>query len=921
MSGEKNPEVVGCDASIMRNVWEIRMREFGQRMRLEQERLERSALPAINKDWADRMTAKMGKYKRVERKVTPSDIQPDDNIWKSKEPLVPQGVPLCRGLGPVGRPGVPAKSFSAQTPNLKDKKVQDKSLNKLQQLMSITKTQPSSLVWGKAWKFNKSLPIPAEGASPDWGQCWMFAPYQPRAEEGKPWPNETNMVDPQRYLWRKAFYKMVEPQALDLNLPADEWQTSWKRFEKIKKDSSEDEEKTSKHGFFTSLVEMQHQNEILCSSEWSDSWSSTKPGNEGLLNATVDDNKDMGREINPVWEECWRLLNHHGSNSFKLLRHQKPLSPEWASSWRTAAGVFSNQQSSSQNQHHGFDDHSLEREGFHKITSATRKRDLQLCDTFEANVDWSKSWEIPKNNSKPCAEIDKVLKALPPKVDVETQRVEKVPQVNYSTEKVDPRYEQLRRDVIHHTRRELPESKILLMKHLQKILPPSEWRDSWKVIKHRMRQERRRYKPDPVKPFRESEKGENSKPNASEWKDSWKFTCRPLNQNPELWQQGWSTSTQVRVNWERHQREISVEEFPKNGPTSERIWGESWKFSRYQHRSETAKAKDQVGKGKLNVPDNSREHESHAKSISDWQDAWMITETEMRHDKPSFAQWRESWKWSIYHSPQWTGLVSTDKWVDESTEIQRPKSIMSSEVVKAKMSRSFDHKIFGQRYPEKEWSSSWSSKSLLSNQSSKSSSTQQQHPILSECGCKWGRSFRLANPMPQLDQLWIESSQNPGYYQVLWSSKNKIQNINKNKSDLNKVFASATLWANCYRFLQKPSDQLNTKGRSKVPSDQRVILPTKIKTRKQLYSGIEKEKQSERKWAGCHLLGKTQPRPKKGSGSNSKLMPEDSVYKKFLEEWGESWRFFVRPENLKKQMSFKSISGWDESWKFLLPLY
>ncbi|XP_054876805.1 uncharacterized protein LOC129351988 [Poeciliopsis prolifica] len=520
MSSEKNPEVVGCDASIMRNVWEIRMREFGQRMLLEQERLERSALPAINKDWADRMTAKMGKYKRVERKVAPSDIQPDDNIWKSKQPLVPQGVPLGRGLGPVGRPAVPARSFSAQAPNLKDKKVQDKSFNKLQLLMSITKTQPSSLVWGKAWKFNKSLPSPAEGASPDWGQSWMFAPYQPRAEEGKPWPNEPKLVDPQSYhLWRKAFYKMVEPQELDLNLPADEWQTSWKRFEKIKKDSAEDEEKAYKHGFFTSLVETQHQNESCVHQ------SGVIPGRPPSQAAKV---------------YCKQR------NSFKLPRHQKPLSPEWASSWRTAAGVF-NKQSSSQNQHHGFDDHSLERDGFYKITSATRKRDLQFCNKFEAMGDWSKSWEIPKNNSKPCAEIDKVLKASPPKIDVETQKVEKIP--------------------------------------------------------------------------------------------------------------------------------------------------------------------------------------------------------------------------------------------------------------------------------------------------------------------------------------------------------------------------------------QKPNNQLNTKGRSKELSDQRVILPTKIKMKKQLVSGMEKEKQSERKWAGCHLLGKTQPRPKKGSGSNRKLPPDDSVYKKFLEEWGESWRFFVRPENLKKQMSFKPISGWDESWKFLLPLY
>lgn len=44
MSSDKNPEVVGCDASIMRNVWEIREREYEQKINLEHERLEKSAL-------------------------------------------------------------------------------------------------------------------------------------------------------------------------------------------------------------------------------------------------------------------------------------------------------------------------------------------------------------------------------------------------------------------------------------------------------------------------------------------------------------------------------------------------------------------------------------------------------------------------------------------------------------------------------------------------------------------------------------------------------------------------------------------------------------------------------------------------------------------------------------------------------------
>lgn len=44
MSSEKNPEAVGCEASIMKNVWEIRLRDYNQKLDLEQERLNKSAL-------------------------------------------------------------------------------------------------------------------------------------------------------------------------------------------------------------------------------------------------------------------------------------------------------------------------------------------------------------------------------------------------------------------------------------------------------------------------------------------------------------------------------------------------------------------------------------------------------------------------------------------------------------------------------------------------------------------------------------------------------------------------------------------------------------------------------------------------------------------------------------------------------------
>lgn len=44
MSAERNPEIVGCNANIMKKAWEIREREYGTKMQQEQERRGKSAL-------------------------------------------------------------------------------------------------------------------------------------------------------------------------------------------------------------------------------------------------------------------------------------------------------------------------------------------------------------------------------------------------------------------------------------------------------------------------------------------------------------------------------------------------------------------------------------------------------------------------------------------------------------------------------------------------------------------------------------------------------------------------------------------------------------------------------------------------------------------------------------------------------------
>ncbi|KAM4528111.1 uncharacterized protein PAE49_000066 [Odontesthes bonariensis] len=945
MASEKSTEVVACDASIMKNVWEIRTREHRHKLQLEQQRVEKSALLTINEDWANRLAAKQGGHKRVEKKPKPQEVQPDNNVWKSKKPAAPRAPTRSVGSGAPGRPGVQSKSFSTPATNYKKgqtKTVSGKSLSKPELFMFLTQTQPPTMVWGKAWKYNKSLPPPAEGspASSDWGRCWMFAAQQPHTEAGQPWPNEPNMTDPHDlHFWRKPHLKMAESEQLDYGLPVDDWQISWQRPAEMKKKTSVDGENDPKYGLFTLLMETQRHNEALYSSEWTDSWQSTKPGDqedhltsEGSTDKSVNNKQENDVEINPEWEECWKLVNHHGGNNFQPQVH-KFHSPQWANSWRAATASSSGVKNSDHG--HGSDDHGQQKEShLHRFINVShthhhRHLYLHLSKESEAQPEWNKSWQLTKNNSKPCEEIDKALKTPPPKMDAakEGQKEE-----HHPTEKADPRYEQLRHDVIYHRRREFPQSKLLLLKQLEKMLPSTDWKDSWKVLKHRMRRmERRRFRPDPMKPFKESEKGEEKKPSSSEWKTSWKYQCKPLNQDPDLWQQGWSTTAQIRVNWERHHHEFEPEEFPKNGPTVKQIWSESWKFTRHQHRPEPGQGKEQISQGKSSVPshhhDHSHHHDQRTRSISDWCQSWMVSETQFHHDRPSLIQWREAWKWSINHTLRWTEHVPRNKWVDEAAEVRHPKKGITLQRAQGKVSRSFNSQIFRERYPEKEWKSSWSAVSLLEHQpsyygssgQSKSSTTQQQNVFASEYKSKWGRSFRLANLMPQLEQPWVKSGPNPVQHAVRWSRGKRMQHTMKSSLSDNSV--ALKHWANSPSFLQGHGGKIGGKSKSKAPSDPRVITEKKPKARKHLYSNMEKEKQVDKKLAGCHLLGKTQPRPKTGRGAMKQVAPEEDDNDKLYEKWVESWKFFMRPGNLRKQATFRAPLGWKESWKFLFPPY
>jgi len=262
-------------------------------------------------------------------------------------------------------------------------------------------------------------------------------------------------------------------------------------------------------------------------------------------------------------------------------------------------------------------------------------------------------------------------------------------------------------------------------------------------------------------------------------------------------------------------------------------------------------------------------------------------------------------------------------------EIQPQRESISWERAQAKMSRSFDNKMFRERYPEKQWNASWQSGPLLSHTASVSGSSgttgknmsstfQQQHTPTNGHGSKWGKPFRIANPMPQLEQPWVQSSPSPSQYTVMWFRG--MITPNKINPKFSNSPAKFNQWGTSHRFRQGAISQTKDNTKLTQPVDPMVIIMKHINSRNNLYSKLEKEKQADRTWVGCHLLGKTQPRPKKGAAPvKTSIKGEDDD--QFYEEWAESWKFLVKSSGMKKQMPVISLKRWSESWKCLIPPY
>lgn len=292
----------------------------------------------------------------------------------------------------------------------------------------------------------------------------------------------------------------------------------------------------------------------------------------------------------------------------------------------------------------------------------------------------------------------------------------------------------------------------------------------------------------------------------------------------------------------------------------------------------------------------------------------MVSETLHRCDKPSYTQWMDAWKSSAFQSGsyQCNQQLMDMQWLKDSLEIRAKKEIISVQ--------RGEKKIFHERVPDKLWVNSWKCGSMLQHSASDGQANipQSKTGVSNEYGSKWGMSFRVANPMPKGDQPWVKCFPNPCYYGFMWAKQKK----NPNYYHINNQFTSNSrffqVWASSPVFLQGVGMKAVSKAKPKgFPTDPRVIVIVNLK--KDLHLSLEKkDKQMEKKWTGCHLLGKTQPRPKRGGPEQTVNLVEDSLVE-FEEEWAESWRFLMHLETLKRKV--KSMKGWEEAWKFLVPPY
>ncbi|XP_043087640.1 uncharacterized protein LOC122333870 [Puntigrus tetrazona] len=848
---DKNAEVLACGASIMKDVWEIRLREYRQKRQLEEERIRKSALERINQDWKGRMSSKIKTPKRLEKKAKlPEESTLDAH--KAKKTY-------------LGRPqGFQSSRIQRQVDLMKTSKA-----NKLSLLRQLNESCPGLMVWAKSWKFSQPLAQPEEiPCAFDWGQSWKFLNFQP-STDGKPWfdvkfeANEDTSSNGM-FLWEKL------SRAVDYELQQDpvtpEWEKSWKFSQK-----TVCEENTNK----SDCNKFYHQNEEILS-DWNESWKSMKPADvkSDLIQSTA--NKEIQPELS--WNSSWM--------HFKKQLHIKSKATNnlgWGESWRVAKTASEKEMKSNQLQAMG-ELHpdicnvimNVSREMKHMIpwSSLFGGREAQLSE-------WEKSWTTIKNLSECKEERNKEVE-----VKVETLKP------------VEQPIERVKFNALA-----LPKSQ--KWREMLNFSEQVNWKDSWKMMKRQRREERalmnRRLTPSQF-----------PQTLTTEWKDSWKFTNLTLNQDGGLWQQGWSTISQprpirrVRENddiqhngpagvrtWSeswRSTRSQNPLDRPGTRATSQPVcqqtyprsladWEQSWKSTTPLRPHDRPSVTAWAGSWRFSSWENvQNEH------------AWFDKSMEIKgSEKPS--AFRRSFDSHIFKE-----RYPTSEWNDS-----------------CRVKKRFDGPGLAQlmKNEELDWDNSW----MLSSTefyrkcgecylNSQLATDVKSRSVQIERRSEWGRSWKMSNPQPPKNiASWIDAKPRSFNAQdsILWYKHKGIYYLSSLKDLKLKI------WSKSWRFMKIDLDSKHGKD-----ENESVIMTKAIKIRKEMYSHIDQQKPQTKRWSDACKLAKTQPRAKRnvqsGEPEDEEMLAEWTESWKFsnnlktrepatvsLSKWKKSWKFLLDP--------------------------
>ncbi|XP_068508771.1 uncharacterized protein [Syngnathus scovelli] len=306
---------------------------------------------------------------------------------------------------------------------------------------------------------------------------------------------------------------------------------------------------------------------------------------------------------------------------------------------------------------------------------------IQHCKEMQDCSLWKNgSWRMLRNNSKSCKKLREIL---PPEKE------------------------------IYQPKANIPHLRFLLKQLQNNKAHPTEWKESLKVVKHKIGMDNGRMRRDMSSLFGDS----LIKPVGLEWKSSWKLQC--LCQEPEMWKQAWLSTPQLRVPPLRAQN-YSVPVPPtKNGPTAAQNWLDSWRSSRQRHYPQTGHGHAQTIRSRATEtsyrPADLHTRRKKVNSDSDWQAAWMLSETQFHHNTPSLNEWLEAWRFHTLYRPE---QYPHEKASSGFMELQPQREIGSSQEAEAKFCLFFKaHNVGGMAM--KIWTAAWKAGPYLNHASEK----------------------------------------------------------------------------------------------------------------------------------------------------------------------------------------------------------